>query len=299
MNNIISRLYQQTDYQKIIDFLREILLIEDKRTCWLPQKWEYSEYLVNQLNLDLCNEAKSWHSKIRIWEENDKIVAICHNEADTSAFFEIREGYEYLFKDMLEWAEKNIAQELYVFTFNSLEYQQKSLIERGYKLVEEPTYQNVQFTIDNEYSPILPDGFNFVDANDIKDINIRQMAVHRGFHPEDIKSNKKYINSFKNMELAPMFRPELEIMVKKEEICIAMIVAWIDEETNTALIEPMSVHPEYQNKGIGKQLVLEALRRLKNKKINTVYVESYNDNRKTFYNKCGFTTYDKVLMYKK
>jgi len=298
-NKIISRSYQNSDYEKIIKFLRSVLLTESKRTCWLPQKWEYAEYLVNPLNLDIGKQVESWHSKIQIWEQGGEIVAICHNESDTSAFFEIKKGYENLYPEMLDWTEQNIAKELNVFAMDSLPYQQEELLRRGYKIVEEPTYQNVQCTKDNDYMPVLLDGLEFVDANDVSDFSIRQMAVHRGFHPEDKEINPQYINSFKAMESAPMFRKGFEVMIKDSEICIAFTVAWIDQESNTALIEPMSVWPEYQGKGLGKQLVLEVLRRLKSAGINTVYVESYNDNRKAFYNKCGFSTYDKVLMYKK
>jgi len=296
---VTSRQYQSSDYEKIIKFLRDVLLSESHKTCWLPQKWEYAEYLVNPLHLDRGEQTERWHNKIRIWEQGGKIVAVCHNESNSSAFFEIKKGHESLYPEMLDWAEDNIAKELSVFAMDSLPYQKEELLKRGYGIVEEPTYQNVQYTKDNDYVPILPDGLEFVDANDISDVSIRQMAVHRGFHPEDKEVNPEYMNSFKIMESAPMFKKEFELMIKKENTCIAFTVAWVDQESNTALIEPMSVWPEYQGKGLGRQLVLEALRRLKATGINTIYVESYNDDRKAFYNKCGFSTYDKVVMYKK
>ena len=296
--NITQISYTPDLYDKMIDFLRNVLMTEKLRTCWLPQKWEYTEFLVNPLNVD-WNKFENWHNKIRIWKENKSIVAICHNESDNSAFFEIKSGYEKLYPEMLDWAEQNIAKELTVFAMNNLAYQSEMLLHRGYEIVEEPTYQNMQNTKDHHYNPTLPDGFEFVDANDIENVEVRQMAVHRGFHPEDKQINPTYVAPFIKMETAPMFRKNFEIMIKKDDACIALTVAWIDKESNTALIEPMSVWPEYQGQGLGKQLMLETLRRLKSAGINTVYVESYNDDRKSFYNKCGFETYDKVLMYKR
>lgn len=294
---ITNRNYKD-DYLKIMDFLREMHKLNDNQNCWLPQKWEYTENFIDKLNIE--RGGKGWYPYIHIWEEDGKIVAVCHNESDKTAFMEIRSGYERLYDEMLDWAEKNIGnysfgkdenKKLNVHSLQSMDYRNNELQRRGYKRDLECCYQNYQLTSENTYNPKLPDGYEFVDKRDVHDPRARQFAVHKGFHPQD-EFPEKCPESFIDMEKAPLFRDDLELMVKYNDQYIALCVIWVDQDTNTALFEPVSTHPEHQGKGIGKQMIIEGLRRLKEMGVNKVYVESYNDSRKEFYNKCGFTTYD-------
>jgi GNAT superfamily N-acetyltransferase len=54
-------------------------------------------------------------------------------------------------------------------------------------------------------------------------------------------------------------------------------------------MEDIIVHPDYQGKGIGSNLVKELLREAKRFGIRIVTV-SYEENKTNFYKKCGFTT---------
>ena len=197
-------------------------------------------------------------------------------EEGNEGFFEIAQGYEFLYLEMLNWAEANI-KDLIPFAYSSLKYQVEELVKRGYSKTEEATFQNV---IDLN-KLLIPEnnivGLTFVDKNEVGNLIDRQFAVHKGFHNEDAAAPKKDIEAFSIMESAPMFKNDLEIIAKYDNKLIGLLVVWIDDVTRQALIEPASIHPEYQRKGIGKQLVLEALRRIKNYGINIVYVESYGE----------------------
>lgn len=46
---IKNRCFIDSDYEKIMDFLREIYIQTGKQHCWLPQRWEYAEYNCNPL----------------------------------------------------------------------------------------------------------------------------------------------------------------------------------------------------------------------------------------------------------
>jgi GNAT superfamily N-acetyltransferase len=287
------------DYNKIMEFLREILLTENKRTCWLPQKWEYTEYFVNHLSIERGGE--DWHKYIRIWEEDEQIVAVCHNESDKTVFTEIRNGYEFLYPEMLDWAEENILKyksqnndnTISVNSLESLKYQQLELEKRGYKKADEACYQNMQITVGNEYNPSLPEGYVFVDGTQIADPAERQYAIHIGFHPDDRAKPIKAPESFLKMETAPLFRLDLNVMTQYMDGTITSACEiWVDPKTNTALFEPVATHPDHQRKGLGRQMLIEGLRRLKNIGIRTVYVESFNKDRQSFYNSAGFITYD-------
>ncbi|MCL2513965.1 MAG: GNAT family N-acetyltransferase [Oscillospiraceae bacterium] len=164
------------------------------------------------------------------------------------------------------------------------------------------TYQNYQYINSKTFDPVLPDGFEFACHYDVKDDYVRQYAVHKGFHPNDeFPAPEAYVIPFLNTEKAPMFDGNLEIMLKDKlrNKYIGMGIFWHNRATNTALLEPMSIHPEYQCKNLGYNLVQEGLRKLKDMGAEKVYVEAFNSKRRNFYNKCGFITYDCVWNWTK
>ena len=292
---ITSRSYSD-DYENIVRFLEEAYKENNNQDCWLPQKWEYTEYLVDKLHRERDN-TPCWHNNIRIWEENNAIIAVAHTESDDSIFIEIKKGYENLYPKILDWCEENISNDcqVSVFTLESMKYREEELKRRGYKKEIEISedkdkgqYQNCQCLNSKTYETTLPYGFEIVCHYDVKDDYVRQYAVHKGFHPNDeFPAPDAYVIPFLSMEKAPMFDGNLELMIKdiSENKYVGMVVFWYNKETNTAMLEPMSIHPEYHGKGLGYGLIMEGLRRLKKMGVNKVYVESFNSNRKAFYNK--------------
>ena len=96
------------------------------------------------------------------------------------------------------------------------------------------------------------------------------------------------------MEQAPLFRPDLEIMVKCDDGTLtSFCVVWYDERTSAGMFEPVGTHPDYERLGLGRAILLEGLRRLKAIGSKRAYVESYGNDRKAFYSSAGFETFDK------
>ena len=65
------------------------------------------------------------------------------------------------------------------------------------------------------------------------------------------------------------------------------------------MFEPVCTRKAYRKKGLGKAMIIEGLRRLKAMGAKKAYVESYGEDRKSFYNKAGFITYDGDYAYRK
>jgi hypothetical protein len=285
------------DYLKVMKFLREMYLEKRLQRCWLPQRWEYAEHFITHLSVE--HGDIHWHNYIKIWEENEKIVGICHKEDGNNAFIQLRNGYEYLTEEILEYAEENISynndgkKRLNVWSLESDTYRNELLLKRGYIKGEDGNYYNAQY-LDKDYIPKLPTEYTFLTAED-KSFNAlqRHTAVFRGFHPEG-ENPKKIPNSFLMMEKAPLFRPEFEIMTKYKDNTIASFsIVWYDEETKTGMFEPVATHPKHLKKGLGKAMLIEGLRKLKEIGAIQAYVESYGNDRKAFYNSAGFESFDK------
>ena len=65
--------------------------------------------------------------------------------------------------------------------------------------------------------------------------------------------------------------------------------AWLNtskEEIEASLLAPLAVHPDYQNKGIGGELINGCFKELANSNAKMVFVLGYPD----YYNKFGFET---------
>jgi ribosomal protein S18 acetylase RimI-like enzyme len=292
---IKSRIYNN-DYNKIIEFLRDMYRQNGNQYCWLPQKWEYAEFNVNPLYISRGWD--DWNKYTRIWEENNKIVAIAHKECAFDVFLEIRPGYENLAAEMLDHLEnvvptinKDQNKELTVFAADSKSWLCDILVKRNYTKSSECCFENYYLLTDN-FIPTLPEGYHIVDGTDIKNQQDRFKCCHLGFCPNDEPDNIPKLDF--TMENAPLFNPKLEIMTQNDEgeLC-SFCVIWFDPEINIGMVEPVCTRDHFRRKGLGKQMLIEGLRRLKDMGAKIAYVESYGDNRRAFYNSIGFITYEK------
>ncbi len=299
---IKDRKYQVSDYERIMDFLREMYLQTGKQHCWLPQRWEYAEYNCNSLYVNRGWE--DWKNYIRIWEDNGKIVAIAHKESGYEVFMQIRPTYEFLADEMLDYLETTVPLErhgdeceLWLYINDSKRWIEKKLINRGYFKNDECCYYNYQKLTGN-FKPELPEGYRFVDGTEITDKKSRYLCCHLGFHPSD-EPNILPSTDF-NMEYAPMFNPKFEIMTQDKDgnLC-SFCVVWYDDKLKIGMFEPVCTRINYRMKGLGKQMLIEGLRRLKDIGAEKAYVESFGDSRRAFYNSAGFITYDSDYPWRK
>lgn len=84
---------------------------------------------------------------------------------------------------------------------------------------------------------------------------------------------------------------------EKNDVC-AYCFVYVDEQSKTALIEPVSTREKYQRKGIGTALMRGVILRCKEKGIEKCYVNSFGWRRK-FYNAAGFETEDSIGFWHK
>lgn len=300
---VTTIMYQKGDYQKIMNFLGEMYAIHQNQHCWLPARWEYTEYHVNPLYIE--RGWLSWEPFIRIWEDEGRIVGISHVEDTCNAFLQIRPDYRQLEPEMIEWAEQNIAKptsnginmKIKIWVNDSDEYRQGLLAQRGYRKGKTCNYMNVQ-DIDGEYEPQLSDGYVLRSMAEDVDLLKRLNVIHKAFHPES--EYPELTGSFLKMLTAPMYRPDLDIVTEYRDGSLgSACIVWYDSTLQIGMFEPVGTHPEHQRKGLGKAVLIEGLRRLKQLGAKKVYVESYGDERYAFYCSAGFKAYDKDYPWEK
>ncbi|WP_373898796.1 GNAT family N-acetyltransferase [Haloimpatiens sp. FM7315] len=295
---ITTRMYKNGDYEKIMTFLKEMYHLNKNQHCWLPAKWEYTEHLVNPLYIE--RGYASWEDYIRIWEEEDKIVAIAHIEDTCNVFLQVRPGYSHLELEMVQWAEDNCAipvensenKKIIIWAKESEEHLKELLTEQGYKKWHDCNYMNVQ-SLDGEYEPKLSEGYVIRSMAEDIDLCKRYNVIRKAFHPE-AEYETTIPNCILKMISAPMYRTDLDIVAEyKDGSLAAACIVWYDEQNKIGMFEPVGTHPDHGRKGLGKAILLEGLKRLKKLGATHAYVESYGEERYAFYSSAGFKVYDK------
>ena len=70
------RKYNVNDYDRTLNFFRELHRVSDNVPFWLPSRWEYTDYLLSPL-LKYRGTFIDWKETIYLWETNtNEIVAI-------------------------------------------------------------------------------------------------------------------------------------------------------------------------------------------------------------------------------
>ena len=302
----IKKFVFEEDYERIKEFLSDCYKENKNMRCWLPQRFDDLVYRVDTLYKDERGKQAS-QDYIYIWEENNEIVGVILPDGDSFNSC-IKNGYEYIFPQMLDFAEENLLPlfdkkengkiDFLVISHDSLKYQTEELLKRGYIKQEESDYDNVQKPLENTYEIDLPNGFKQVYGENIDD-KMKATACHYGFHSEeddDILTGdfKEGFLAYNSRKKSSFFKYSFEslIITDDNDIC-TYCFCYVDKNTSTAFIEPVCTREKYRKKGLAKQMLYGVMIKLQQLGIENAYINSYSW-RKQVYNSCGFKTEDSI-----
>ncbi len=308
----VKRYDREKDYDLVMAFLTERYLENKNMECWLPARFDDLVYRIDTLYRDERGGLASG-DYIFIYENSDEIVGIITPDGD-SFNSSIKRGYEYIFKDMLDLAEKELLPlferdekgeiNFLVVSHDSLTYQAEELIRCGYVKDEKGDFDNCQHPRNTNYVIDLPEGFKQVYGDNI-DENMKAKACHYGFHPID--DDGILTGTFREGKLAYQARKksrfyndsfESLIVSDDGDIC-TYCFCYVDKTTSTAFIEPVCTREKYRKRGFSRQMLYGVINRLKEMGIESAYINSY-DWRVKVYNSAGFVTEDSIgFWYKK
>ena len=185
-----------------------------------------------------------------------------------------------------------------VVSHDSLKYQAEELLKRGYTRDEAGDYDNVQHPLETNYTIELPDGFKQVYGDNLSD-GRKSVACHFGFHPEFDDGNldkegEEGSLSYNGRKNSQFFKDSFESLIVTDggDIC-SYCFCYVDRETSTAFIEPVSTREKYRHKGFARQMLYGVINRLKEMGIENAYINSY-DWRVNVYRSAGFKTEDTI-----
>lgn len=272
------------DFFKVRDFLMRIHEPGYADQNWLWARWEY---MFSHPNLD-----ETHLSRIGLWEDEDKVVALANYEDNLgAAYFSLDSVYSYLKTEMLEYATEYLScvredgtKSLRAVIKDDDTEMREIAIKHDFTLTERRDPMS-EFRVSGPFPDItLPEGFSVVSLAEENDLYKIERVLWRGFnHPGEPPSD--YIPGRLKMQSGPSFRKDLTIAVRAPNgNFVSFCGMWYDRSTDYAYVEPVATDPDYRRMGLGKAAVLEGIRRCFAEGAEVAYVGS----TQPFYLSIGF-----------
>lgn len=307
----IRKFQPEKDLEQLEAYLRNQYCRNQNMSSWLPQRLHDLIYRMGAQEADGGRERSMDY--IFLWEEKEEIVA-CILPDGENIYFSIKNGFEALFRSMLAYSEENClplfhkmedgSVKFWVAANDSLTYMQKNLLEAGYTRYAEEDYDNCVYPREISVSATLPEGFALLYGEAYNDEENKWSACSLGFHPDwEAPDYRINMNPYLARKRSSMYQDSFECIVvdenaqEKNDVC-AYCFIYVDTQTKTAFIEPVSTREKYRHKGIGKAMMHAVMLRCKEMGIEKCYVNSFGWRRK-FYNAAGFSTEDSIGFWHK
>lgn len=255
------RPYQDT--ARVSAFLERTWSTTDRLPNWPRARWEYAVYSGHDgIEQELAPTG--------IWQSGQTIVAMVHFEsAPGEAFFQVDPAYTHLKAELLRYAEAALPRVVdggrkeLTLTIHELDEELAALARAaGYRQMPDEPEVTSRFDIGERLPAIsLPEGFTFTDRAQNDDLHAINRVLWRGFDHEG-PPPERHVAGRAGVEKAPLFRPELVVMVQAPSGHLASYCGiWYEPFNQTAYVEPVATDPDYRRRGLGKAAVLEAIRR--------------------------------------
>ena len=138
-------------------------------------------------------------------------------------------------------------------------------------------------------TPELPDGFSLRAVTDPADV-----AERAAVHSRAWESNLLTREVYEAVRAGPLYRPEFDVVAVAPDGSFATsCLAWLDEQNQTALFEPVGCDPAYRRRGLTRAAMLFCMHQLARSGARRAAVVPTSDNAAALalYEACGFRVY--------
>jgi mycothiol synthase len=170
------------------------------------------------------------------------------------------------------------------------------LRELGFEPHGEPAPLFMCATASTRTASPLPAGFTIRPVNGEAEHAPRAAAARRAFRSTmpPAAHAARYLGFMRSVAYA---RDHDLVAVARDGRVAAFTVFWPDTELSLAQFEPVGTDPDFQRMGLGRAVILDALRRLKDAGIAHARVTTNGDNHAAIalYESCGFDRVDTLV----
>ena len=263
---------KEDDFWQTRNFLREIFLLNGRlEHSWNVARLDYWRWHY----IKTCNIIVSVDKGLTLWESAyGKIIAALNHIGGSELRLHVHPHFRSaeLENEMLSYAEENfyaVAEDgrryIYLPIFDDDTLRQEIAQNRDYK--KQPGWghhyrRNLDSSIPD--SPI-PSGYAIRSMGDAQDYPARSWASWRAFHNDEPDENYDGDYAwYANLQSAPLYRRDLDVIaVASDGSIAAFCTIFYDDYTRSAVTVLVGTVAEHWRRGLGKAVLTEGLRRLK------------------------------------
>lgn len=291
MTGLVLRPYQsEDDYWSIRAFLREVYLRNHRRDVgWQASRFDYWRWHM----IENVGVVDSLEKAVFLWEtETGHLAAVLNANNQTEAILTIHPDYQTpeLEEDMIDVAEQNFGipgRRLFVFVHDLTASRKAILRRRGYAETDGLPEHQWRRDLTTPLPDVLtPDGYAVRPIGDTGsgEWHGRSWVLWRAFHPDEPDEAYEGWEWSLNWLRSPLYRRDLDIIaVAPDDQVVAYCVLWYDDVTRTGLFDPVAVMPEHQRRGLGRAIMIEAMRRARNMGATLATVSGYEQGANALY----------------
>jgi ribosomal protein S18 acetylase RimI-like enzyme len=281
-------------YAGISDLHALIQLLSEQRSRNSVQRWHVGDLIWRTFYSSLFDPTEN----VRLWHtENGNLVGFGWRYSSSAV--DLYSADVALLPEMIAWAQACAGDEpLYVVTLDWNEAEIAVLEASGF--AAEPAYAvHLRRKLRGEISrSVLPAGFILRPLAGVAEVEARALL-----HRQAFDSNAVTDEGYHNVIRAPLYQPELDlVIVAPDGRLAAFCLCWLDEPNKVGLFEPVGAHPDFRRMGLARAVMLEGLRRMQARGMESAIITSIADNTasRTLYNGLGFTELEShELVYKR
>jgi len=292
-----------TDFRRVRDLLAQTFGAFPRPVNWRIERWNYARYFVAPMLGGWENTEdpvaggqegiRKWMTTLGLWEDDvtGRIVGAVLSEEprpNGEAFIQRRPGWDSLLPDMLGWAADHMAHpETATCRIPIYEYDQPlQAAAAACGFVENKGYTGYEsvYTIETLSPCRLAEGYVIHSMADLCDVDLRREVFGRAFNHTDPNEWPSRF-SYEELMRAPDYVPDQDLfVVAPDGRYVSCCIGWYDAMNRIGIMEPVGTHPEFRRRGLGREVVYEAIRRLAARGAREVWVGS----GQPFYEAIGF-----------
>ena len=279
------------DYWRIRSFLREAFVLNGRQELsWHVARLDYWRWHF----IENCQICAPFDQVATLWETaSGQIVAVLHPVAMGEAVLHLHPAFRTaeLETEMIAFAEQRLfarseegGRRLTIVADQSDALRQRILRERGYASRGNPVHRWWR-----DLDALLPDlrvaaGYTIRSMGDVEEFPARSWASWKAFHPDEPDDQYEGWEWYLNIRSAPLYRRDLDIVAATAagEIA-AFCTIWFDDATRSAVCVLVGTVPEHQRRGLGKAMMNEGLRRLREMGGTRAFANAYDPPAEALY----------------
>ncbi|GCE09770.1 GNAT family N-acetyltransferase [Dictyobacter aurantiacus] len=186
-------------------------------------------------------------------------------------------------KDLFAWADQRFRERdvergqplPYWAEFQEEDRERQQLVNsHGFRIDEYDCYVYLEHALENlPPVPTLPEGFMLRTLRGVDEV-----AAYADLHSAAFESNSMTPEWRARTLRMPTYRPELDLVIEAPDGSLAgFCVGWLESARQLAQIEPIGVHPRFQQLGLSRVMLLEILHRFRQHGARKAIVETNLD----------------------